>query len=330
MDPEELRAVSYLDVDNVAGRIVNLLPLWDGKHWHHWFPGPDGLIETGPIEAVETDYVAKERARDSDISIQYIEFMWQRASWPGVYEYIKALSDDFHNLGTSIAKLRHFHTVRNSLDGTATSRFVATELEYIVMVTRSVFDLLQETISEMWNTKVTLLDEEAEARRKAQKLSPKFSKLVLREKRVLKTSKEIAVDTGIPHTIAKAYADQGAFFSNLRDTRNGVVHHGNWAPYIYSTEKGFCVDPAERMFSRFDCWDREHHYNDRLVALTPWIAHLIDRTIKACNSLVEAFAEVVKFPKEIAPGYRVFVRGHDTGFLAAMLGVLSGDSPWWD
>jgi hypothetical protein len=159
---DDLRTVTYLDVTVLGDRAANLMPLWDGARWHMWLPGPHGLVNTEPIDAVQVDYVAKEPADKSDLLIPFVHLMWQRASWPEVCPLIRAICEDFHNMGTSIARLRLFFDSREALAGGLASRFAATELEYLIILARTVFDLLQEMASRIWQVRVRLSDESAE------------------------------------------------------------------------------------------------------------------------------------------------------------------------
>lgn len=78
---------------------------------------------------------------------------------------------------------------------------------------------------------------------------------------------------------------------------------------IFVTEKGFCVLPTMRPFSDFP-WKAEHYFNENIVSLKPWIAHIIARTIEACSALLLSLANAnaTRLPTEIAEGYRVFLR----------------------
>jgi hypothetical protein len=116
------------------------MPFWDGESWHLWVDTPEGLVEGKVLDTVEGDYVAKTPARQSDLFIPFIHLMWQRASWREICPLISAISDDFHNMGTAIAKLRHFFDCRERLPRGAAPRFASTELEYLVILTRTVFD----------------------------------------------------------------------------------------------------------------------------------------------------------------------------------------------
>lgn len=326
---DELRKVTYLDTEHLEGRIVKLMPFWDGTHWHMWFPTSLGLMEGKVVDTTEGDYVARAPAKNSDLFIPFVHLMWQRASWPEIYPLILAISDDFHNMGTSVAKLKHFFDCRSTIPSGGANRFALTELEYLVTLTRTVFDLLQEMISAIWKERVRLRDESAEAYRRGHALPETFSKLVFNNKESLKTTEEIEKQYALPRPLAEQYADIGPFFSHLREVRNNVIHGGSGFGHIFDTERGFCVNPKTSPFNLFDGWRPEHYYNENLVSLLPWIAHTILQTIDACNKLTGVFASIILIPPEIAPGYSIFIRGPHNKALADLLKVNTGGTPWW-
>ena len=325
---EELRKVTYLDTRQMDDRTVNLMPLWDGTHWRMWFPTPSGLVEGKIADTTEGDYVGVTAAKPSDLFIPFVHLMWQRASWREICPLIIAICDDFHNMGTSVAKLRHFFGCRLAPPGGA-NRFASTELEYLATLTRTVFDLLQEMISIIWRERVKLLDESAETYRRGHQLPETFSKVALQDKESFKSADEIERQYRLPRLLAEQYASLGPFFLQLRDLRNRVVHGGSGIGWIFTTERGFCIDPKSPPFSSFKGWRPEHHYNENLTSVLPWIANMILQTINACNSLMSTFASIIQLPPEIAPGYYVFVRGPHNEALAEVLQVHSGALPWW-
>jgi hypothetical protein len=72
-----------------------------------------------------------------------------------------------------------------------------------------------------------------------------------------------------------------------------------------------------------------HAYNENLMSLLPLLAHVVLGTIETCNELVLAFGKQIALPPELAPGYRVFVRGPHNEALGWMRSVREGGSPWW-
>jgi hypothetical protein len=327
---EELKKLPYLDVSALDGRTVQLMPLWDGANWRMWFNTPIGLIEGKIVDAAESDYVAKSAARPSDLFIEFIHIMWQQASWSEICPFIIAISNDFHNMGTSVAKLKYFHEFRGRTGDRGAHKFASTELEYLVTLCRTTFDLLQEMMAWIWKNTVRLKNESAETFRRAHSLPKTFSKMVLKEKEQLRTAAEIETQFGLPKLMAEQYERVGPFFSELRRIRDKIVHGGNGFGMIFDTERGFCVDPKGPPFSTFENWRPEHYYNENIASVLPWIADTILKTIDACNSLMSAFGTAVQLPPPIAPGYAVFVRGYHNETFAELLSIQSGGSAWWD
>jgi hypothetical protein len=201
---DSLKAVAYLKIEHLGdGRTIKLMPLWDGKNWRMRIDTPVGIIEAKMMDTVEGDYVGVGAAKESDLFIPFVHLMWQRASWPEICPLIMSISDDFHNMGTSLSKLKHFFHSQNSLPPRSAARFAYTELEYLIMLTRTVFDLLQEMISILWANSVQLLDEAAESRRRSGRLPKTFSRLVLRDKQEPRNAAEIESEFGLPKSLAE-------------------------------------------------------------------------------------------------------------------------------
>jgi archaeosine-15-forming tRNA-guanine transglycosylase len=120
---------------------------------------------------------------------------------------------------------------------------VPTELEYVLVLARSVFDLQQELIASLWSRRVRVVDSVAEARRKGRALPPSFSRMVLRDKQRVRTSDEIVAVVGLSPQLAAAYARTGTFFCGLREARDGIVHSGK------SFDMIFCNGPGLRRAS---------------------------------------------------------------------------------
>jgi hypothetical protein len=325
--PDQLRKIPYVDVDNIGDRFVLLMPLWDGTRWRQWVQTELGEITI--FDAVRANYVAKASAAEGDLWIPFVDFMWQHASWSEIGPLITALCDDIHNFGTCAAKLKHFTQARGTIGDGAVSSFVETELEYLLILARTVFDLLQETIAVLWNGRIQLLDEGSERRRAQHQLPNTFSRLALRGEEI-RTEAELIETYALPPAMAQAYARHALFFVALRRARDRIVHGSGGGATIFVTERGFCVFPRTGAFALFDIWKEEHNYNGNIVTLLPWVAHVVFQTIAACTDLMHAFASQVRFPPAIAPGYRVFVRDEISHALLDLLKVHKGEMLWWE
>lgn len=217
---ESLRAVPYLDADALEGRSVNLMPLWDGEKWTIWLPDGEGVVPILVFDARFVDYVAKTPYHESDLFVPFINLLWQRASYVEVVPLIFGIINDIHNLGTSTAKLHFFHQQSDEVPNALLPRFAVTEIEYTLVVTRSIFDLLQEIISRIWdkNGKVLVKQEEVvgSEQSKWKELPKTFSKMLLSGDKP-RTKDELTSRYGIPEPLAETYTRTAAFFPYLRD-----------------------------------------------------------------------------------------------------------------
>lgn len=326
---EELAKIAYLDPLSVDDRALTLVPYWDGSSWHLWVEAPPGsLIKMQPVDAVHSKYVAKGAAHSSDIWIGFIEYIWQRANWPEVSKIMNSIEDDFHLLATSAAKLRHFFLSRDQIDKAIVSSFVSSELEYMITVSRSVFDLLQEALSTIWNDHIILVDPEQQAVKKQRKLPDSFTKMALDGRSKPKSVDEMVSKYAIPPVLAEQYHKFSPFYLSLLQSRDNIIHRGGSVKNVFVTEQGFCVDCRSKTFRDFE-WKPEHHYNESLTSLLPWIAHIVFGTVKACDSIVSAFASVMSMPPEVAPGYNLFIRDPASAELGRLAQVAKGESIWW-
>ncbi len=324
----QLAEIPYLDTEAVAGRSLLLMPLWDGERWNQWIEGPDGkMIRLQMVDAALSHYLAKKSARPDDLHIPFFDLAWQRANYPSVSRAVLGISHDFHMIATCAAKLRHYYETRDRIDNVLLRSFVQSELEYLITVSRSIYDLLQETIARLWNGHAKLNDESSERKRKRNPLPETFRRVVVANDST-RTSEAIAEKYALPRGVAEQYINYAPFFLTLRSARDAIVHGGKSVDMIFSTEKGFCVDPKIKPFSDFN-WTEVHQYNENIVSLYPWVAHVAMHALGACTELLGTLAASIQLPREVAPGYRVFLRDPSNPALAELVEVSEGKRIWW-
>lgn len=303
------------------------MPLWDGERWNLWTDMPDGqFMKLAIVETARSNYLATSPANEHDLHIPFVEFMWQQASWPEVSKQILAICDDFHQLATIAAKLDHFFEARQSIGSTLLDSFVKSEIEQLVVVARSIFDLLHEVISHFWNDRVALIDPVMESLRKQNKTPETFRKLVLDGGRP-RSAEDISNKYALPLDVSRMYVKHTPFFLPLRNMRDGIVHQGKSVDTIFVTDKGFCVDPKSRYFSNF-AWKSEHYFNENIASLRPWTGHIISQTIDACSEIMFSLAAAIPFPPPIAPGHHIFIRNPSNKALIDLLSLDKGMTIW--
>jgi len=271
---EELRKLDHINADELRGREAHLLPVWDGERWHLWVPDADGaLTEVKIVDVAHSTYLTRDSlADDNDLYLSFLHFTRQHLCYNGINRFISAIEDDFHLLAVSVAKIDHFFKSKEGIERGLLSSFVRSELETIFVVSRSVFDLTQETISRYWNDYIQLLDQVQNAKKKNRKLPSSFRKIILEGERT-STAEEITEKYALPLEASRRYEKWSDFFVRLRGIRDKIVHGPNSAEVIFSTEKGFCVRPSDDVFTGFE-WKPEHYYNENIVSLRPWLSHI--------------------------------------------------------
>jgi hypothetical protein len=148
-----------------------------------------------------------------------MDFIAQHASFPELKFAVVGVMDDISNLSASLAKLQLLHASRDSV-GSGTTRMVATEVEYILSVCRSLFDLLQEVISKLWQ-KVTLTASAGKKR----PMKGSFASVALFHEAPV-TAEKLVEKYGLPEPLAVFYTAVAPFFLQLRTIRNNLLHHG--------------------------------------------------------------------------------------------------------
>lgn len=318
---EELVKIPFIDDSSIGGRSIASLTFYDGEKWHLWIPTPDGLHRLLG-EPVEGDYFGRTAEKESDCYLEFLNFMTQRACWEDALKPIGGILSDIHNLGAALAKIDLFY-IESLTRKSEVTRFVTTEIEYILGVCRSLFDLLQKTIGCIWD-RVKLVDNNIIKK----KLPTSFRKMVMEnEKRM--TSDEIENKWAVPRLLAEYYYRQGEFFEILRTYRDRISHHGHEVKFLFVTDRGFGVQPDAEPFSLFKVWSPEHMQANKLMSLRPVLAHVITDTLKACEEFTIVIQRIINFPPEVAPGFKLFLRGHHIKNLLAMKKVLENCS-WWE
>ena len=314
---KELEKVSYLDYSKLEGRPAPLLPfLNDEGEWENWRPRLDKLVRIMGGEPVESDYFAREPERSTDLYLEFMDFITKHAYFPDIAFFIDGIRSDIHNLGASLNKIDYFYNLSSTTAGT--SRFVATETEYIFFVCRSMFDLLQEVIVRLW------------ARAKIS--DPNIRKGTLRKSFNDLTKldmKSIQKKYGLPEVLADFYIRKASFFQILKSYRDEIIHSGKSFELIYPTKKGFAVHKDTNPFARLNIWKEEDLLPNGLAPLRLAIAFIINETLNSCDDFAEAIKGSIKFPPDIAPGYKLFIRGFHSHKLLEINNILDGN-PWRD
>lgn len=325
--------VPYLaEVARRTDRVVNISALWDGQSWHLWVPQPSGdFFPMRPAEMAQGPYVAKTAAREADLYFPFLDFMWQRASWPKARHWLVGIGHDLELLAASIATIDFLWAKRDEVPSGSLglSYFLSGELEHIVTVCRSVLDELQEILRAIWE-KITLTDPVAE-RRKKRDLKKSFADMALHSDGSALTWEQIQDRQRIPRPLAEAYASAALFCQKLKGLRDDIVHQGHETALVLVTPRGFAISKTAKHFSALGVWADGHALNENLFSLRPVLAYLIAGTLRTCNLFAEVLGRHFAMPEPVlVPDYRYFFRSVHSDAILRTLAVANGGSPWWE
>lgn len=320
----ELSRIVHVDAGLVGNRVLPCLTFYTPEDgWEIWIQNGDRLqrLKGTPAEAY---YFARAPEAPSDLCLYFLDFIGKQVLRPDLVPYWHALTQDLHFASASLAKFDLFAELKRLDPKRDTFRFAETELEYLLIVCRSMFDLFAKLLAIAWRT-VRLF--------KAPKsptpaLPESFAKLVLSGRQHPRPAAEIADRYGLPEPIANACAAASAFFMALRKIRDLIVHHGHSPGLIFTTEKGFAVNADLEPFASFGVWDKRTFLPNRLASLRPVLAYIVWSTFTAFDQMTSGLASAIDFGPDAYGGLSLFVRGSHTQVLLSYARVRA-DEPWW-
>lgn len=310
----------HVDVDNLGDRVLPLHSLYKDGEWHMWIPdGKEGLYERKAVP-FEACYFAKAASSENDVNLFFVEFLHQCASYPETQKLAWAVYSDVQNLAASLAKLELIFSAYMNWPGA--NRMAATELEYIFVNSRSLFDLFQEIMVKIWR-RIRLVNVSV----KKQTLPSSYRRMVMHDEKRM-SAEEIVSKHKIPEQIAEGYYSTSVFFEWLRQFRDYIAHSGGDFNCILVAENGFVVLKDKAPFSGMDIWCDTNVENNELGSLKSVACHVILTTLNSLDSIVRAFQTVIRFENPVVPEYSVFIRGPNINQLAKLEDGIR-KAPWY-
>lgn len=326
IDPDDYSAIHpqdlpYLELSALQGRPISIYTFHDGSRWKLWVPMENGLLQPLQIaDAVEVVYLARKPAHVNDAHFYFLDFIHKHIAVRKADSFISALTSDIFNLGASLRKL---DLLRADSTCKGKQRLVSTELEYLLILCRSMFDLLQEVVVRIWET-IQLTDISTTKKQ----LPGSFRKVVLKNG-VIRSSQEIQERFGLTPCIATWYSDCAPFFCKLRSARDAIAHQPVHEPVIYVDGRGFSigVESSPKPFQDMLRWPEEILVKNKVGPLNYFIAYFINETLLACEKFAVAVNQEIKVAPSFAPEHFFFMRSPNMASLQGIRRILKVD-PW--
>jgi len=315
--------IPFLDLTAWSqNRYVSNLCFYVKGEWHLYLWDEKEKFIKIPGTPAQADYFGDAPERPSDQCFPLFNFIAQKASFRDMHMFAVGIWEDFQNLATSLAKLDLFFETSKS-EGKETARFVATEIEYIIGVCRSVFDLMQEMVSRHWQ-RIELHDKSI----KKSQLPSSFAN-VLFSSNTLQTEEQIAQKYGLPSTFANWYLSNAKIFTWIKAVRDGMIHSGSQSvEMLFATERGYGVKKDEKFWADVYTWPKEAELYNDLYPIRPAICSLIWLTVNSTTTLAQMLETTFEGPKPMFPGLKYYSRGFFDNVFVELEDVLTHS--WWD
>jgi hypothetical protein len=323
----ELDRLPYVDAAPEDGRKVLLQKSYfDDKtgEWHLYFIPRDGQIgRLAGGEAVYGSYLARspaDPARDVELTISTL--ITQHLSFPGLLDRVQRFENDAQNCA---AVLEKYHLISAlHARGDYTRVLITTELEYLLALVRSMYDLLHNVVKDIAPLFITLTDDRQRVVKK--KLPNSFADVALHGEDLVPGG-EIVGKRGLPPQLANWYVREGPAFRMLRSARDAVIHRGVHLLEVYDIpDHGLAVGKDGWPWSEFAFWEGVEPVNERLVPLRMAFAAIVNHVLGASERLVDAIASFTSLPAPIGKGVRVYLRSAVTHRLLEIPQMLQ--TPW--
>jgi hypothetical protein len=295
-----LQQIPFLQSPMTAAYGIASLSFYVGGCWHCWIPHGETLVKV-TMSPVDADYFGDVPERASDQCFALFNMIAQRTLDGQMIRHFRAMRNDYQGLSASLAKIRLFHQQRSQKEF-GIPRFVQTEIEYLVTLCRSIFDLLQGLV----RCHVARLRVHNGPQPK--QLPESFAHVVSKNEKELSAS-EIVARYDLPYPIAEWYARHSDFFMKLRTIRDRMVHHGSSIELIFSSDRGFAVLRHSDPFGGLHDWPSECELPNALVPIRPVLARIVKNTLGACDDFTATWSSSIGMPADVAPNLKFYSRG---------------------
>jgi hypothetical protein len=321
----KLEEIPYLTCVPQDGRALLFQPWYDPSsgEWHMYFDiGPDNFIR-GQVHGMSSGtYYATKPANEQDLDFALGGLITQHLSFPPVASAFYSLVDDIQLLSASLEKLEILRTAVN--DHTLCSFLVETELEYLFVLVRSMYDLLQKI-----SKRIGKLLCKPDGRPAIAELPDSFADVALAGDRP-RTHSELATKYQLPDPLSAFYAQQGPLFLRIRDIRVSVEHHGKNLPTVFLTERGFGISTeGSPSWSSLEVWSRHELLSHRIGSVRALAAFLAKSFLDALTGFEQALRAVISpalLPQAVSQGNKLYLTNPSIHRLSNLENVVA--SPW--
>lgn len=305
MEQVEVSKLPYYQKQPEDGRTIVLLPFFENGEYKIPIQKDGKIVLLKPESLAIGGYFAIEAQKPNlDINLPISDLLIQRVTSKKLIHLNKSLISDITNFAITIEK--YCLISKSGEDRIAAALLIATELEFLFYNVRSLYDLLQKIIKDLWD-RTTI----ANSGLKKKKLPDSFRDVVLKgEDDKVRSVQEMMNAYGLPQPLAKFYEDQAPFFKLCRAVRDDIIHRGKsfYDQPIFGLDRGFAIDTTIYPYKEFNCWDRKTLENGKLGSILAVVAFITKQSIQSTTNYVDTVVSCIKLPESIGSDWHVFIR----------------------
>ena len=292
---EELKKIPYLDYYPHDGRTIFSQPYFNpvDKSFKIFIP-QGGKIIWLFAKPVESCYYAESNLDEStDIYISAIDIIARHYFFESLSQNFTSLITDINNCGVSLEKYFIFLDHYKNKKDTMSSGLIATELEYFFGNLRSLYDLLQGIINDLWK------------RAAGKKLPDSFNKIV--------SNNNLKEKYGLPDPLVKYYYDTRAFFSKCCSIRDNIFHRGLNVQIIFCFEDGFALQKDSIFPSPFTSefgtiWPQSKTKENGMVSVLSLMAYINKEMLENLHLFTQALVQTIEPLPSTTKNCKLFFR----------------------
>lgn len=302
--------IPFLNHGNLNDRFLSTMIFWHNKEWN-MYADIDGKFVNLRAWPAENFYFGESAERPTDFASHFLNLTAQRACYLGLELPILGIRDDLFNISACVAKLKLMHDTKEQ-NKHGVCRMVATEVEYLYSLCRSMYDLLQDFASKLWARYKPKEPPKIPGKNRPKmypELPKSFADMTLNDK-VPRTADELVAKYKIPFEWANFYVQQCKFFTGIRHFRDNVVHNGSYVNHVMESEHGFLIQKDKKPFDGMNLWKEEEEFDNGIVLLMPAIGSVILHTLSALENFSMMLERNIAFPEPIVPGMHFYMRSY--------------------
>lgn len=319
---EEALKLPYVDRVPDELRIIPLTSFFDHltSEWQLHFEVESGVL--GRIaggEVTQGYYFAERPAADADLELELGTLVCRYFSLPRAMHALYAIEGDIHHCAAILEK---YEILSGLGKGVHTGLLATSELEYLLLLLRSFYDMLHVLVRAITEKVVSPGTPDTRA---INQLGDSFSRVALAGQSV-RAAEDIESKFRLPQPLANWYAAEAPRLLILRDLRDKIAHRGRTVGGVFDHPAGLAVHAMEEPWHSLVNW-QSHPKGllDHLGSLRLVFSLLVADALAMTTRLAGALQSAITPPEPIGQ-FRYYLRDGFSHRLVQLDETLR--SPW--